>query len=115
VTTAKAGSATITASVGSLTGTATITVNPGAVATVTVTAPSRNLKPGNTMQLTAAALDNKGNTIPNQSFIWFSSNTGVATVSATGVVTAKKSGNVTITATTSLLGGKSGSVQINVK
>jgi uncharacterized protein YjdB len=114
-TTAKAGTATITASVGGVTGTATITVDPGAVATVIVTAPSKNLKPGSTMQLTAAALDNKGNTIPNQSFLWFSSNTGVATVSGSGVVTGKRNGNVTITATTSLIGGKSGTVQINVK
>jgi uncharacterized protein YjdB len=114
-TTSKAGTATITASVGSVKGTATITVNPGVVATVTVTAPSKNLKPGSTMQLTAAALDSKGNTVPNQSFVWLSSNTGVATVSGSGVVTGKRNGNVTITATTSLIGGKSGTVQISVK
>jgi hypothetical protein len=39
----------------------------------------------------------------------------VATVSASGVVTGKRNGNVTITATTSLIGGKSGTVQISVK
>jgi len=48
------------------------------------------------MQLTATAVDSKGNTVPNQSFIWTRSNTTLATVSSTGVVTGKKSGNVTI-------------------
>jgi len=96
-------------------GTATVTVDPGAVASVTVTAPSNNLKVGSTMQLTATAVDSKGNTVPNQSFIWTSSNTTLATVSSTGVVTGKKSGNVTIKAQTALIGGKSGSVTIQVK
>ncbi len=84
VATSKAGTATITASVGGVQGTATITVSPGAVATVTVTAPSKNLKPGSTMQLTATATDSKGNTVPNQSFLWSSSNPTIATVSASG-------------------------------
>jgi uncharacterized protein YjdB len=114
VSTSKAGTATITASVGGVQGTATITVDPGAVSTVTVTAPSNNLKVGNTMQLTATAFDNKGNTVPNQGFIWTSSN-GNATVSPTGLVTGRRSGNVTIRASTALIGGRTGSVQINVK
>jgi uncharacterized protein YjdB len=66
------------------------------------------------MQLTATAFDNKGNAVPNQSFIWSSSN-GNATVDVNGLVTGKRSGNVTIKAQTALIGGKSGSVQINVK
>jgi uncharacterized protein YjdB len=115
VTTSKAGAATISASIGTVSGTASVTVNPGAVATVTVTAPSSTLKVGTTMQLTATALDSKGNTVPNQTFIWSSSNTTLATVSSNGLVTGKKSGNVTIKATTALIGGKSGSVQIQVK
>jgi hypothetical protein len=56
------------------------------------------------MQLTATAFDNKGNAVPNQSFIWSSSN-GNATVDVNGLVKAQ----------TALIGGKSGSVQINVK
>ena len=113
-TTSKAGTATITASIGNVSGTATIVVSPGAVASVKVTAPSNNLKVGNTMQLTATAFDNKGNPVPNQGFFWSASN-GNATVDANGLVTGKRSGNVTITARTALLGGKSGSLQINVK
>jgi uncharacterized protein YjdB len=67
------------------------------------------------MQLTATAMDSKGNTVPIESFIWASSNNTIATVSASGVVTGKKAGNVIITASTALVGGKSGSVTISVK
>ncbi len=88
---------------------------PSAVATVTVTAPSNKLQEGSTMQLTATAKDDKGNSVPQQSFVWSSSNTDKATVSATGVVTGKRSGDVTITAQTSSTGGKSGSLKIEVK
>ena len=88
--------------------------NPGAVASVTVTAPSKRLETGSTMQLTATANDAKGNSVPDQSFVWSSSNTDKATVSASGVVTGKRPGDVTITARTSS-SGKSGSVQLEVK
>ena len=115
VATSKTGVATISATVDGVRGTATITVTPGAASSVAVTAPSKKLKPGSTMQLSAIATDSKGNVIPNQSFFWSSSNTNTATVSGSGVVTGKRSGNVTITAQTSQNGGKSGSFQINVK
>lgn len=115
VATSKAGIATISATVDGVRGTATITVVPGAPANVTVSAPAKKLKPGSSMQLTATATDDKGNNIPNQSFYWSSSDTNIATVSGSGVVTARRSGNVTITAQTSQSGGKSGSFKINVK
>ena len=88
---------------------------PGAVATVTVTAPSQEMRTGSTMQLTATAKDDRGNSVPGQSFVWSSSNTDKATVSASGVVTAKEPGSATITARTSPTGGKSGSVRIQIK
>jgi pullulanase len=91
------------------------TVAPSAVATVVVTAPSKKVKPGATMQLAATALDSKGNPVPHQSFYWSSSNTTTATVSPSGVVTGKRPGTVTITAQTSVTGGTSGSLQIDVK
>jgi len=115
VETSRSGVATISANVDGVKGTATITVHPGPASSVTVTAPSKKLKPGSTMQLSAVATDGKGNVISNQSFFWSSSDINTATVSATGVVTGKRSGNVTITAQTSQSGGKSGSVKINVK
>jgi len=112
VTTSRAGVATITASVGTVKGAATITVIPGPVATVAVAAPKNKLKAKSTMQLTATARDDQGNAVSNQSFSWSSSNTNTATVSSGGLVTGKRSGTVTITARTS--DGKSGSVQIDV-
>ena len=115
VATSKTGVATISATIDGVKGTATITVTPGPPSSVTVTAPSKKLKPGSTMQLSATATDGRGNLIPNQSFFWSSSNTNTATVSGSGVVTARRSGKVTITAQTSQNGGKSGSVRIEVK
>jgi uncharacterized protein YjdB len=115
VSTSKAGTAAITASVGGVKGTAAITVNPGALASVDVTGPSRNLAPRSTMQLTATAFDTEGNVVPSQSFFWSSSNPLVASVSSSGLVTGIRNGNVTITAYSTLVGGKSGSFSINVK
>ena len=98
------------------------TVDPGtsdsgnagtnAVASVRVTAPAKKIKPGSTMQLTAAAIDANGNTVTDQTFLWSSSNTTTANVSESGVVSAKRPGKATINAQT---GGKSGSVEIEVK
>ena len=81
---------------------------------VTVTAPSSRVDVRSTLQLTATASDKQGNTIANQSFLWSSSNTNTATVSATGVVSGKRTGTVTITARTAATGGKSGSISIVV-
>ena len=105
VTTSKAGMATITASVGGVKGTATITVNPGAVASVdrhgAIEEPEawdpRCSSP-------PPRLDSQGNAVPNQSFFWSSSNPIVASVSSSGVVTGKRNGNVTITAYSTLIG-----------
>jgi alpha-amylase len=90
-------------------------VTPDAVAVVTVTAPSKKVKEGDTMQLVATATDAKGNPVPHQTFSWSSSNTSSATVSSSGVVTGKRKGKATITAQTSSSGGKSGSVELDVK
>jgi len=90
-------------------------VSPGPVATVTVTAPSKKVKAGSTVQLAAVATDAKGNIVPHQSFSWSSSNTNTATVSNSGVVTGNRSGKATITAQTSASGGKSGSLEVEVK
>jgi uncharacterized protein YjdB len=91
------------------------TPTTGAVATVTVTGPSKKVKRGSTLQLAATAKDNKGTTVPNQSYTWSSSNTNTATVSGSGVVTGKRKGDVTITAQIASSGGKSGSLKIEVK
>jgi len=111
VTTSKTGVATITATVDAVKGTAKITVTPGAVATLNVTAPSNTLAVKANMQLTATALDDQGNVVPIQNFLWSTSSLLTASVSGSGVVTGKRPGVVTITAQT---GGVSGSVTIDV-
>ena len=91
------------------------TVTPGPVATVTVTGPSDRVRKGATMQLAASAADANGNPVPQQGFFWSSSNTNIATVSASGLVTGVRPGKATITARTAATGGKSGSLQIEVR
>ncbi len=115
VTALAVGTSQVAANALGKSGLATVVVNPGEPATVTVTAPSKNVKPGSTMQLAATATDSKGNALTHQTFVWSSSSTNTATVSATGLVTGRRAGNVTITAQTSASGGKSGSVDLTVK
>jgi len=102
VTTAAAGTATITATSGSTSGSCTITVQPGLAAKVTVSPSIVSVKNGKTTVLTAVAVDAKGNVITGRPFTWASSSGRDATVSATGVVTAKRVSVVTITATMDL-------------
>jgi DNA/RNA endonuclease G (NUC1)/uncharacterized protein YjdB len=60
---------------------------------------SLTMRAGTTQQFTAAALDAQGQPVP-ATFAWSSSDTGVATVGATGEVTAVAEGTATIAATT---------------
>ncbi|MEP6571939.1 MAG: Ig-like domain-containing protein [Gemmatimonadota bacterium] len=69
------------------------------VAAVAVSKPPRNLAPGETLQLTAAVRDAKGNALENRGIAWTSSNTTVATVSSSGLVTAIGAGTTTVAAT----------------
>lgn len=101
VTASKVGTATITATSGGVSGTATITVSAGAPTRVTILPNPASVNVGATLQLTATAFDALGNAVPSQTFTWSSSNTTVATVSSSGLVTGKKAGSVTITATVS--------------
>lgn len=54
---------------------------------------------GDTRTLTPEVLDEEGNVMSGQRITWSSSNTGVASVSPEGVVTAEGNGNATVTAT----------------
>ena len=60
---------------------------------------------GETVQLTANALDANGNTISGKTFTWSSSDESLAIVSSSGEVTAVANGSVTITATTDGVNG----------
>jgi uncharacterized protein YjdB len=105
------GSVTISASAGGKTGTSSITVQLAPVDRIVVTPASPSVKEGSTVQLTATLYDARNNVLTGRTVTWSSSNTTRATVSSTGLVTAKVDGNVTITASS---GGRSGSTTVTV-
>ncbi|MEW5931019.1 MAG: Ig-like domain-containing protein [Gemmatimonadota bacterium] len=115
VTAVAPGTATITATSEGKSGTSTITVvapPPAPVATVAVTPSSGTLDPGGTLQLTTTLRDASGNVLTGRAVTWTSSNTAVATVDASGRVTAVGPGTATITATSE---GKSGTATVTVR
>ena len=93
------GTATITASAESASGSAVVTVTQS-VATVEVSPSAETIAAvGNTLQLVAEAFDENGHAVAGPEFSWESSDVAVATVDASGLVTAVRGGNTTITAT----------------
>lgn len=101
VTAIAGGSATITVSTvdGAKTATAAVTVTAPAipVTSVTMSPASLSLVPAQTAQLTATVAPTNAS---NKSVTYASSNTAVATVGGTGLVTGVGAGNATITVTT---------------
>ena len=109
------GTATITATSGGKSGTATITVSLAPVASVTLSPSQLNLRDRDNQRtgtLTATLRDANGNILTGRTVTWSSSNTNVATVTQSGVVTAQNRGNATITATSE---GKSGTATVVVQ
>jgi uncharacterized protein YjdB len=106
-----AGAATITATSESKSGTAAITVTAVPVATVAVTPPSASVQVGQTLQLTATTKDANGNTLTGRAVAWSSSDTTIAKVSTSGLLTARAVGAATVTATSE---SKSGTAAITV-
>src|SRR5437763_1492493 len=84
---------------------------PAAVASVDLTPPSATVQVGQTVQLTAIPRDANGAALSGRVVTWSSSNTSVASVSPTGLVTGVVAGSATITATSE---GKSGTASITV-
>ena len=111
VTGAGAGSATITATSEGKSGTSAITVTFVPVVSVAVTPASASVNEGRTVQLTATPKDGNGNPLSGRAVAWVSSNTTVATVSSSGLVTGNVAGTTTITATSE---GQSGTSTITV-
>lgn len=72
---------------------------PVVVSSVRLSPSSVNLTVGTTRSLAASALDSNGSAVTGKTFTWASSNSSVATVSNSGVVTARRAGTATITAT----------------
>ena len=111
VTGVTAGSATITATSEGQGGTATITVSTVLVASVTVSPATASVQAGQTVQLAATPKDANGNPLSGRTVTWASSNSAVATVGGSGLVTGVTAGSATITATSE---GKSGTSAITV-
>ena len=105
VTAAANGAVTVTATAGSVSGTAAVTVDQ-IVASVAVD-PAADTLPalGDTLRLSAEALDANGHAVADAQFAWESSDSSVATVDASGLVTAAANGAVTVTATAGSVSG----------
>ena len=110
VTAAGNGTATITASAGSASGSAVVTVTQS-VASVEVSPSAQAIGLGSTLQLTAEAFDENGETMAGVEFSWESSDAAVATVDAGGLVTGVAAGTATITAS---VGSVQGTAEITV-
>ena len=105
VTAAGNGTATITATAGSASGSATVSVAQR-VSSVTVSPAADTVVAGDTLHLSAEAVDSNGHEIAEAEFEWASSDTLVATVDDSGLVTGVAAGQAEITATSSGVTGR---------
>lgn len=107
-----AGTTTISASLGSVTGSTQLTVTSATVTQITVTSPSPSLTLGLSQQFTASGNFSDGTTQDITDVAqWHSSNSNVASITVSGLVTARTLGTVTISAT---FGGVTGSTSLTV-
>ncbi len=112
--TAVGGPVRVTATAGTASGFADVTVTSIPVASVVVAPTTAQVNVGSTVSLTARTLDAAGTELVGRSIIWTSSNTAIATVTGNGspaTVTGGSAGSATITATSE---GKSASATVTV-
>ena len=113
VTAAGNGTATVTATAGSVSGTATVRVAQE-VGVVSVSPAADTLvAQGDTVRLTAEATDGNGHVVAGAEFTWASSDGAVATVDAAGLVTSVSAGEAEVTATTSGFAGGAALTVVN--
>jgi Bacterial Ig-like domain (group 2)/Protein of unknown function (DUF1573)/IPT/TIG domain/Abnormal spindle-like microcephaly-assoc'd, ASPM-SPD-2-Hydin/Galactose oxidase, central domain len=106
------GTTSITATFESISASASLGVGTQVLVSLAVTPGAASIAVGSTQQLTATGTYTDGSTQNlTSSSTWVSSNTGVATVSNSGLGTAVTSGNTTITAT---VGGMNGTAVLVV-
>ena len=98
VTGLRAGSAEITATIDAVSATVTVSVTAIPVASVRITPVDRTIQPGETLPLSAVALDGGGTELPDRPIVWSVSGEAVS-VSATGEVTGVAVGSAAVTAT----------------
>jgi len=111
VTAVSNGTARITAATGGRNGSVTVTVAQATASVGVTPATSQLSAAGATSQLSAQAMDANGRPIMGKTFTWTSDATGVATVSATGLVTGVANGAAHVMATAD---GKSGNATVTV-
>lgn len=114
VTTLTPGAVTIRAATDNVGGNAQITVVPGTnsdVASVTVTPGQSSLVPGATSVLVATVRNAQGVVLTGRTITWTSENSGVVSVSPSGLVTGVSIGSTVVVAST---GGASGSGVVTV-
>lgn len=110
VTAVAPGSVTITATAEGQPGTFVVRVL-APVATITVTAPVDSLSASGSLQATATLRDASNNVLTGRPVSWVSSNTGQATVNASGLITGVAAGTPTITASAE---GQNGALPVRV-
>ncbi len=99
VTGVSPGTATIRASVGAVSGIATVVVEPQPVAVVDVSPPATTLRVGRTVQLAAVPRTATGAEVTGCAIGWLATDGAVADVSGAGFATALGAGTTTVTAT----------------
>lgn len=107
-----AGAATITATAEGQSATVAITVL-APVASVTLNPTSATILRGSTTQFTATLRDATGNSLSGRTVTWSSTNTAIATVSASGLVTAEGTGSTTIRATSEGVNSALATITVN--
>jgi hypothetical protein len=107
-----AGQSTITATLGSVTGSTTLTVNAAALSSIALSPLNSSIVLGTTQQFTATGTYTNGSTQDlSSSALWSSSDSTIFTVNATGLAASLTTGTATITATAN---GVSGSTNLTV-
>jgi trimeric autotransporter adhesin len=102
------GSSTITAALGTISATATLSVNPLALVSIAVTPGNASIALGTNQQFAATGTYADGSTLDlTTSATWSSSAPSVATVNATGLATSTSAGQTIITAAAASIGGSS--------
>jgi trimeric autotransporter adhesin len=104
-TTIAQGTVTITATAGAFSDTATLTVVPASLLSISVTPANPSIALGTAQQLIATGNFDDGSTQQLPSVTWSSSNLNVASINADGLATSTGTGAVTITASSGSVSG----------